>query len=424
MVASKSDCPVCASAKTIGLFHQPAIPSNNSILCFDAAEARDWPVGSFGLTQCCSCGFLFNSEFDPTLVEYSGRIEETQAFSPHFVRYAESLAAEWIDRYDIRGQTVLEVGCGKAEFLSLMCEIGGNKGIGYDPAVHIDRIDKEAAARLTLVTELFDDEHVDLGAEALVCRHTLEHVPDVHAFLSMLHRWAVRRSEPPILLFEVPDVERVLDEVAFWDLFYEHCSYFTRDTLRFAFERAGFEVEDVRAVYDGQYLVLEARPRPESVDATAVAYPDDVAAVVDRAGRFVERYQSSTAVCRSNLQRFVDEGKTVVIWGAGSKAVSFLTNLEVGHLVELAVDVNPNKQGRFLVGTGHPVVGPEALRGHRDLQVIVMNPVYLSEVTNSLRRLDIPAEITSANDLLRGPVARLAAAEVLQFQPYGATSAP
>src|SRR5688500_16943945 len=126
MVASNSDCPVCASATTIGLFHQPAIPSNNSILCVDVAEARNWPVGSFGLTECCSCGFLFNAEFEPSLVECSGRIEETQAFSPHFVRFAESLAAEWIDRYDIRGQTVLEVGCGKAEFLSLMCEIGDN----------------------------------------------------------------------------------------------------------------------------------------------------------------------------------------------------------------------------------------------------------------------------------------------------------
>jgi hypothetical protein len=294
-----------------------------------------------------------------------------------------------------------------------MCEIGGNKGIGYDPAVHVDRLDKDAAARLTLVTEWFGDEHVDLDAAALVCRHTLEHVPDVHAFLSMLHRWAVRRSAPPVLLFEVPDVERVLDEVAFWDLFYEHCSYFTVDTLRFAFERAGFEVLDVRAVYDGQYLVLEARARPDSDGATEVADPDSVAAVVDRAAQFVERYKSSTAICRSNLQRFADEGKTIVIWGGGSKAVSFLTSLEVGHLVELTVDVNPNKQGRFLVGTGHPVVGPEALRGYRDLPVIVMNPVYLTEVANSLRRLDIHAEITSANELLRGPspVGHLAAAE-------------
>ena len=395
-------CPVCAHAETTQLLHLSSIPTNNAILCDDPSAALDWPVGSFRLTLCRRCGFVFNADFDPRLVEYSGRIEETQAFSPHFVRYAESLAGEWIDRYDLRGQTILEVGCGKAEFLSIMCEIGDNRGIGYDPGVHLDRLDGEAAARLTLVAELFGDEQLGLDADALVCRHTLEHIAEVHEFLSMLHRWAAQRPEPPVVLFEVPDVERVLDEVAFWDIFYEHCSYFTADTLRFAFERAGFEVLDVRRVYDGQYLVLEARPRSSSVPARAPATgePEDVGTAADRAGRFVDRYRSITEVCRANLERFVRDGKTVVLWGGGAKAVSFLTNLEVGHLVAFAVDVNPNKQGKFLVGTGHAVVGPEQLRGHESLQLVVMNPVYIPEISQSVEALGVDAQIISVNDLL------------------------
>src|SRR4029434_8070331 len=108
------------------------------------------------------------------------------------VRYAEAWGGEWMDRYDIRGQTVLEIGCGKAEFLSLMCEIGDNHGIGFDPAVHINSIDVDAATRLTLVADLFGEEQMGLDADVLVCRHTLEHIADVHGFLSMLHRWAAQ----------------------------------------------------------------------------------------------------------------------------------------------------------------------------------------------------------------------------------------
>ena len=401
MVATTAVCPVCAGADTMEMLHQAAVPSNNCVLCDAAGEALDWPVGSFDLVLCCNCGFMFNADFDQRLVEYSGRIEETQAFSPHFVRYAESLAGEWIDRYDIHGQTILEVGCGKAEFLSLMCEIGDNKGIGYDPAVHVDRVDEQAAARLMLVTELFGDEQMDVDADALVCRHTLEHIPHVHEFLSMLHRWAAGRSKPPIVLFEVPDVERVLDEVAFWDLFYEHCSYFTANTLRFAFERAGFEVLDVRRAYDDQYLVLEARPRVAAPTALAVPQLDQVAEVVARAARFVDRYRSIMQVGRANLEQFVEAGKKVGLWGGGSKAVAFLTSLEVGHLVEFVVDVNPNKQGKFLVGTGHAVIGPEQLRNDAPLQLIVMNPVYVPEITQTVERLGIRAEIMSVNDLLQ-----------------------
>jgi hypothetical protein len=393
-------CPVCAGAETAQLLHQPSIPTNNAILCDDAESALNWPVGSFRLTQCHGCGFVFNADFEPRLVEYSGRIEETQAFSPHFVRYAETLAAEWIDRYDLRVKTILEIGCGKAEFLTLMCEIGDNVGIGYDPAFDLERVEPDAAARLTMVSGLFGDEHLGVEADALVCRHTLEHIPDVHDFLSMLHRWAAARSVPPIVLFEVPDLERVLDETAFWDVYYEHCSYFTAETLRFSFERAGFEVLDVRRAYDGQYLVLEARPPQTGVPNLAACQSREVAEVVDRAERFGQRYRSITEACRANLEHLVAAGKTVALWGGGSKAVSFLTSLDVGHLVSFCVDVNPNKHGKFLVGTGHRVVGPEWLRDHPSLELVVMNPVYLPEITQTVEELGVHAEITCVNDLL------------------------
>ena len=398
MAATNPICPVCAGVDTSELLHQPAIPTNNAILCDDVETALGWPVGSLRLTLCRSCGFLYNADFDPRLVEYSDRIEETQAFSPHFVRYAESMALEWIDRYDIRNRTVLEVGCGKAEFLSLMCELGDNRGIGYDPAVHPDRIDAATAGRLALVTELFGDDQGSLDADALVCRHTLEHIPAVHDFLSMLYRWAAQRRDPPIILFEVPDVERVLDDIAFWDVYYEHCSYFTADSLRFAFERAGFEVLDIRRVYDGQYLVLEARPSKAWV---SLVEPHNVSAVIAGAERFVDRYRSITAACRANLEHSVAAGNTVALWGGGAKAVSFLTSLDVGHLVDSTVDVNPNKQGKFLVGTGHAVIGPQHLRDKRSLQLIVMNPVYTAEITTIVEDLGVCAEIMSANDLLQ-----------------------
>src|SRR5437763_1047948 len=120
-----------------------------------------------------------------------------------------------------------------------VCAGGDTTELGHQPAVPTNNAnlcdDAATADRLVLVTELFGDEQIALDAEALVCRHTLEHIREVHGFLSMLHRWAAQRPEPPIVLFEVPDVERVLDEVAFWDLFYEHCSYLKIDSQRFAF---------------------------------------------------------------------------------------------------------------------------------------------------------------------------------------------
>jgi len=44
------------------------------------------------------------------------------------------------------------------------------------------------------------------------------------------------------------------------DLFYEHCSIFSREALRTACSTAGFEIRSLMLVFGDQYLWAEARP--------------------------------------------------------------------------------------------------------------------------------------------------------------------
>ena len=55
-----------------------------------------------------------------------------------------ALATEWTDRYGLRGRRILEVGCGKAEFLAMFCELAGATGVGIDPAGRLDRLAESA----------------------------------------------------------------------------------------------------------------------------------------------------------------------------------------------------------------------------------------------------------------------------------------
>jgi SAM-dependent methyltransferase len=397
----RRDCPLCGGTALEEFLHQPSVPTNVIVLFDDPDEARAWPRGSLRLVACADCGLIFNADVEPRLIEYSARIEETQAFSPHFTAYAEALAADWIDRFDLRGRRILEVGCGKGEFLATLCRLGAGSGIGFDPAARADRISPDAAARIELVVDRFDDRHLDVEADALVCRHTLEHVPEVVRFLGLLRRWAARRARPPVLLFEVPDVARVLRETAFWDVYYEHCSYFTRDSLRRAFACAGFEVRGERAVYDDQYLILEAAPGVAPARPGRQPYAGEV---LGAAARFGRSFRQAARRAGSHLARLRRDGP-VVVWGGGAKGCAFLTALELGELVAAVVDVNPHKQGRFLIGTGHPVVGPEDLRGLRPAHVVVMNPVYLDEIAATLKGVGVEATLHGANDVLAPCVA-------------------
>ncbi|MEE4311166.1 MAG: hypothetical protein V2J62_04800 [candidate division KSB1 bacterium] len=82
-----------------------------------------------------------------------------------------------------------------------------------------------------------------------------------------------------------------------------------------------------------------------------------------------------------------DAGKRVILWRAGSKAVSFLTTLDLQDEIQYAVDVNPYKHGTFTAGTGHKVVPPDHLTLYPPDIVIVMNSIYLHEIRNIITRM-------------------------------------
>ena len=86
---------------------------------------------------------MSNTAYDASLQEYCSNCEESQGFSPTFNAFAKKLAQTWIDRYQIRNKTILEIGCGKGEFLVLMCDLGDNRGIGIDPSYQPHRTPEE-----------------------------------------------------------------------------------------------------------------------------------------------------------------------------------------------------------------------------------------------------------------------------------------
>ena len=115
---------------------------------------------------------------------------------------------------------------------------------------------------------------------------------------------------------------------------------------------------DLALDYDDQYILIEGRPcarRPRSA-RTALEEPVDAVADAVRAFRAALR-GDPRAAGSARLAAARAEGRRVVIWGAGSKGVSFLTTLGVEREIEFAVDINPHKHDKFMAATGQRVVG-------------------------------------------------------------------
>jgi len=354
-------------------------------------SALAYPHGDLQLGFCRSCGFIQNMLFDPSVHEYSTRYEETQGFSARFRDFATALAKRLIDKYSLRNKTILEIGCGKGEFLALLCELGGNQGIGIDPSYIPERMHGVAGSRLTFIQDFYSEKYSHLTADFVICRHTLEHIQPTASFMHMVRRSIGERNDT-IVFFEVPDISRVLKEQAFWDIYYEHCSYFSLGSLARVFRMTGFEVLDLAKDFDDQYLLIEARPANGS---SGKSFPQekDLKELAQDVTHFQQTFTDRVKVWKETLAKIRDRGEKAVIWGSGSKAVAFLTTMGIHNEIEYIVDINPFKHGKFLAGTGHEIVPPDFLKKYQPDMVIAMNQIYQNEIQHDLNKLGIHADL-------------------------------
>lgn len=384
-------CPSCGAAGLEAFYEVPRVPVNSCINVETREEALAYPRGHLRLAACPSCGFVCNTRFDRGL-EYSSRYEETQAFSGTFNAFARRLVQDLVSRHGIRDRTVLEIGCGKGEFLVQLCEAGNNRGIGIDPGYRPERTRTDA--QIDFVRDFYSERYEHLQADVIVCRHTLEHIDRPRELVRSIRR-NIGAREDVVVFIEVPDVLRVLQEGAFWDLYHEHCSYFTAGSLARLFRAEGFDVTELELAYADQYVLLMARP---AAGPTQARFPleRDLEATREAVRAFPLTCRRQLEGFRESIRAAAARGERTVLWGSGSKGVSFLTTLGDDVPIECVVDINPHRQGRFMPGTGHRIVAPEALQEVRPEHVVVMNPIYVQEIGRDLARLSLSPRLRAA----------------------------
>ena len=110
-------CPSCGRIGLREFYDAGLLPVHNVLVMETYEEAISHPMGEVSLGLCEGCGFITNTRFDPSLLNYSSNCEDTQHYSAHFNQYADSLVRRLVDDLGIRRKTVVEIGSGGGDFL-------------------------------------------------------------------------------------------------------------------------------------------------------------------------------------------------------------------------------------------------------------------------------------------------------------------
>lgn len=384
-------CPVCGGMDSRIFFELQQVPVLIGVLWPSREEAQDCPKGDVQLQFCPDCGFIHNRRFDETLTRYSQSYNNSLHYSPVYDAYAQATAQRIIENYEVTGKTVLEIGCGKGDFLSMLCRFGDNRGIGFDQSYEKRPGDPELDERLTFVNDLYGPRYSSYRADLVCSRYVLEHIPRPVEFMKML-RTTLATDSSPLLYFEVPNAGLILSDLSIWDIIYEHCSYFSKASLNRVFEAAGFTVLNIQEAFGGQFISLAARPfSAGSNDLTGRG--EKSSTLEDEVARFPDQYRGVLAQWRETLHQLAGPDRKTVLWGGGAKGVSFLNLLKDEQQIEYVVDINPAKQGKYLPGSGQRVVAPQFLQKYRPQTVLLLNPAYREEVRDMLNELGLELQI-------------------------------
>lgn len=356
-------------------------------------EEADRPQrGNIELAFCRSCGAVWNTLFDPGLLKYGGPYEASQSISPAFWRYMAGLAKRLVHDYDVDHKRIIEIGSGDGRFLQLLCQMGDNSGTGFEPSWEgLDFLD--ASRKVQIIRDYYSDRYADSAADLICCRHVLEHIQNPTLFLHDV--LSLSKSSSTVFFLEVPNFNWSLREGAFWDIYYEHCLYFSSVSLRFLFSSCGFRVLKLRHGFGGQYLCIDARGEMgvERRRVQETRTRTGVRALLSRVNAFSTDYGHLIEDTRRALNQ-VARGSNLVVWGAGAKTVTFLNLLDMRRdQIEYIVDVNPRKWGAYVPGTGQQIVSPDSLRMSKPEVVLLMNPRYRSEIKSTMRRIGVTAKV-------------------------------
>jgi SAM-dependent methyltransferase len=327
----------------------------------DAASLAEDRGVDLDVHECPGCG-LVQTTGEP--VPYFREVIRAAGFSDEMKVFRTTQFAEFARAHGLFGRKVIEIGCGRGEYLALLRQAGMDaRGLEHGPAAV--RHCREAGLRVEagfVDSRDYAIPHAPYDGFAVL--NFLEHWPDPNASLSGI---AGNLADGGIGLVEVPNLDMMLRKSLFSEFIADHTLYFTRETLETTLRLNGFEVVECAEVWHDYILSAVVRKRP---------------------GCDVSSFEGGRLRLKRDVDDFIGRHRHagVAIWGAGHQALATIALLGIAGDIRYVVDSAPFKQKRFTPASHIPIVEPGRLETEPVGAVIVMAAAYSDEVAGIVRR--------------------------------------
>jgi len=317
-------------------------------------RARDLQV-----RQCLGCGL---AQVDCEPVPYYREVIRAVAFSDEMRAFRRSQLRDFASGHRLVGKSVLEVGCGRGEYLHLLKEAGMvAAGTEYG---EVSVAEAQRAGHEAIRVFPGDTRRPISGApfSAFFSFNFMEHWPDPRRVLMNL---AISLDEDAVGLVEVPNFDMLIEKRMATEFVADHLSYFTTESLANTLVLSGLEVLEIREVWY-RYILSATVRRRKPLN--------------------LKPFETALGAQRRRVQDFIGGAgpNGIAVWGAGHQALAALALMELHDCVRYVVDSAPFKQGRFTPATHIPIVAPDTLDADPVGSILIMAAGFSDEVAANI----------------------------------------
>lgn len=307
--------------------------------------------------QCQSCGLV---QLDCEPVPYYREVIRAAAFSKEMKSFRLKQFADFIEAYALQGKSILEIGAGQGEYLSLMNSFEVDAyGIEWSST----EVSKEAEKIYNFYLDNSNKIIPRAPYNAFFCLNFMEHMPDPVSFLRAVYN---NTTPDAVGLIEVPNFDMIIKQKLFSEFIRDHLFYFTQSSLKNLLENNGFEIVSCQPVWhDYSISAIVKKRQPTALDPIL----------------------NSKDRIQSDIKKFVAEFEKdeLAIWGAGHQALAVISLLKLQNKFSFVVDSATFKQGKYTPASHLEILPPKAIKTHNIKAVLVMAASYSDEVAKILR---------------------------------------
>jgi SAM-dependent methyltransferase len=334
---------------------------------------------------CEVCSFVQLSKVIPRETLFPERYLYHSSYSTSWLAHCKKFAQDMVAFLDLTNDDlVVEIASNDGYLLQYFMELGVQvKGI--EPSLGVAELAKSKG--IPTIVDFFGENLantlvVEKKPRLIIGNNVIAHVPDIHDFIRGL---GILLDEEGIITLEFPHIYNLIKFKQFDTVYHEHLSYLSLTSLKPIFLKHNLKVFKIEKLdtHGGSLRVYLAKSYSTWKVCNSVHGILGEEKLLDpRIPRVYGALQDSVISIKndlnSKLQQLRNKGFKIAAYGAAAKGVTLLNFCGVGRdLIDYVVDLNPNKQGKFLPGCLVPIVDIEVLNSNPP-DVLLILPWNLS----------------------------------------------